>query len=78
MSNPFLQQWYICEHDCKVFNKLGMTLVKLGVVDALWMEYDEYEDLEDGCRCGGCRYTTVEAGVGVMVGEAYEEFNLWV
>ena len=76
MSNPFLEDWFVDYNDCKVFNRLGMTLTKLGVVDALWMEYDEYDDIEEGCRCGGCRVNVVEAGVGVMVGEAYDEYEL--
>jgi hypothetical protein len=76
MSNPYIERRVPCYEDAQAFNRLGSTLRKLGIVDVLYMEVDEVEELAAGCGCGGCYTTYVSAGVIVSVGDKMGEWTV--
>ena len=76
MSNPFLEGKWIGEDEVVAFNKFGQTLARLGVVKFMCMEFEEEEEIEDGCRCGCCYETRYWTGVNVCVGDYYNEWTV--
>ena len=77
MSNPYLEGMWLDTDDMIAFNKFGMTLSRLGIIDYMTMEMEEEDDVEDGCRCGHCYVTKYWTGVNLMVGDYYNEWTIY-
>lgn len=72
--NDFITCWYFDYEDAKKIDRMGTTLVNLGFVEIFDVAYREDEEVEDGCRCGGCKETVRELDLHVQ--SKYDELYI--
>ena len=60
--------------DAKRVDALGTTLERLKLINIFDVVWNEFEKLEDGCRCGSC-FDTPERWIDIEVYSNYEDIH---